>query len=466
MRRYRSIPLLAIAITAAAWSLTPATARADVCASHTAGGTTAKLCITMLTPQGGTPVSPAPGQRIAVRGATRVAATVTWTPGPPAPGETRGCDGQRITPSGCVTWFVNGGYTLTELFPSLPVGSRSYAWTWHTSALPNGNATLAAHIRLNSTTIAVTVPVSASNSPAGTLPSPINNNGLLPHFSSTTPFVVAALGDGPSGSPQTLDVEKMVATWSPKMLLYLGDVYQRGMKEEFLNFYHPLFGPLANVTAPTVGNHEYQQLPDAGGYFWYWRFPQQSPTKSGGGGGWYSVNGGSWHIISLNSNVAMTRDPPSPQGTWLQNDLAKDEAARPLSTHPCSLAFFHHPRFSDISLRKPSTSALWNQLWPYHVDLIINAHSHVYERWQPLTNAGQVTDQAHGTTEFVVGTGGNVLAANWQTNDPRSAFRQKTRWGALKLTLYPDHAHYAYYAAKTSSTNGQQILDQGDIQCH
>ena len=460
--------LLAAAVAAAAVGglVHPAQAHADVCSSLASNGTTATLCVTMLTPQNGTPKSPVPGKVAKVHGATTVAATVTWSPGPPQPGEKRGCDGQRITPSGCVTWYVNGAYTLTELFPSEPVASRSYQWTWHTSQYANGSETLEARIGLNGSLITVDVPVTVKNGKPGVLVSPIKNRGLIPKFSQTTPFVVAALGDGPSGSPQTQDVADMVESWSPNMLLYLGDVYQRGMPEEFLNFYDPVYGPLADITAPTIGNHEYKQLKDGSGYFWYWNFPEGSPVKKRGGGGWYSFNAGDWHIISLNSNVGMSLNPPTPQGQWLQADLAADEAARPLSTHPCTLAFWHAPRFSDISLRKPSTSYLWNQLWPYHVDVILNGHSHVYERWQPLTNGGVVTDQAHGPTEFVVGTGGNVLAENWQTNDSRSAFRQNTRWGALQLTLYPDHAHYEYWAAATGGGTTQDLLDQGDIQCH
>ncbi len=141
----------------------------------------------------------------------------------------------------------------------------------------------------------------------------------------------------------------------------------------------------------------------------------------------------------------MTINPPTPQGTWLQQDLAADLAARPKSTHPCSLAFWHAARFSDISLRLPSTSTFWNQLFPYGDDLIVNAHSHVYERWQPLNNSGVVVPQNKGITEFVVGTGGNVLAQQWNTNDSRSAIRENTRWGALKLMLYADHVDYQFW---------------------
>ena len=55
----------------------------------------------------------------------------------------------------------------------------------------------------------------------------------------------------------------MVHSWNPDMIMYLGDVYQRGMPDEFMNFYNPLYGPDAYRTITTVGNHEYKQLTDA-----------------------------------------------------------------------------------------------------------------------------------------------------------------------------------------------------------
>jgi hypothetical protein len=446
-------------------------AAADVCTTKIAKATTAKICIVTITPEGGTPVSPS-GGTVAVTGNTTVTATVSYTPAQVPAGETRGCGGQRKTPTGCMTFYVDGAYTLTRLYfnSSQIDGSgtktSTYSFKWATQQYPNSTRTLTAQIQNNATAVQAAVPVQISNSSPGVLRSPISNGGKLPTF-PTGPqaggLTVAALGDGPAGSIQTDVVASMVHSWNPDMILYEGDVYQRGMKDEFLNFYQPVYGRDWNKTLPTVGNHEYKESPTAEGYFWYWNYPDGAPTQKGGGGGWYSLNAAGWHIISLNSNAPMTSSDP--QGQWLAADLAADKANPPQTGKPCTLAFFHHARFSDISLRKPSTFSLWNQLAPYGADIIVNAHSHVYERWLPLTNGGAVTDQQHGITEFVVGTGGNVLAQQWQTNDSRSAFRQNTRWGALRLTLYPDHAHYEYWAAGTGSTT-EEVLDSGDVACH
>ena len=474
----RALRRLAVAFVAAV-ALTVVSgvseARADVCASKQSRSTTATICIVVLKPANGTPVSPAPGATVTIRGKTRVVAEIRYRPGIVPGGETRGCGGERRTPSGCITFSVNGGYTLTRLYPNDSTVSgntrvSTYAWTWHTGKYRNGGRTLTAQLTVNGSSLAVNVPVVLSNRSYAPR-SPIPNRGLLPSLRrrpKATGYVVAALGDGPSGSRQSGIVARMVHSWDPGMLMYLGDVYQRGMKEEFLNFYDPLYAGDWPRTLPTVGNHEYKERPDARDYFWHWNYPLGAPKVSGGGGGWYTLRVAGWRIISLNSNVDMSAT--SPQGTWLASVLARDRNRRPLSNHPCTLAFWHAARFSDISLRLPSTSKLWGQLYPYRADVIVNAHSHAYERWSNMSNAGTKAGtgaggRPRGITEFVVGTGGNVLAQTWQTNNPYSDFRQRTRWGALKLVLFPGSVEYSYWAAKVGSTQ-MEMLDSGTIRCH
>ena len=288
------------------------------------------------------------------------------------------------------------------------------------------------------------MPVSVANANPSSLRSPVPNGGRIPPFPAqarSIGFTVVAVGDGPCRLADDQGRRRHGAPLGTRHADVPGrclPARHEGRVPELLraDLRRGLVPDL-----PTIGNHEYKQLTDGRDYFWYWNYPQQSPIVARGGGGWYSIDAGGWHIISLNSNVEMTRDPPSPQGTWLQTDLAADRAARPLADQPLHAGVLAQPRFSDISLRKPATSYLWNQLYPYGADVIMTAHSHVYERSRPLTNSGAPTDVMHGITEFVVGTGGNVLAQRWQTNDSRSAFRQNTRWGALKMTLYAHGMH-------------------------
>ncbi len=420
------------------------------------------------------------GQAPVISGDQQVSLQLNWNPLVAQAGDVRGCSGQRKTPSGCVTWTVTpaGGsaqYLLTHLYDN-PMNTNIYPFTWHTECTPstsgacnprNGLTTLTAQITLNGQTLTLPTQVDIENPTVAAIPSPNAwNGGRLPIFSQHTPFVIAATGDGAAGSLMSQQVMSMMQSWNPSMLMYLGDVYQRGSQEEFMNFYDPIFGALTHITAPTVGNHEYKQYPTALPYFWYWNYPDSGPPQpSGYGGQYYSFNAGGWHIISLDSNILPTNLADfvnTPQGIWLKNDLAANKG------YKCTLAFWHQERFSDISLRLPATSVFWNQLYAANADIIVNAHAHTYERWRPLNPAG-VVDKARGIPEFVVGTGGNVLAQNWQTADSRSAFRTNTNWGALKLTLYPGFAKFAYYSPandNAATPNASIPLDAGTIPCH
>src|SRR5207247_8472939 len=113
----------------------------------------------------------------------------------------------------------------------------------------------------------------------------------------------------------------------------VGDnVYPDGTATQFAQCYDPTWGRHRARTRPAPGNHDYHTA-GASGYYGYFG------TLAGDSGkGYYSYDVGAWHIVSLNSNVPMS--PGSRQEQWLRTDLATHPA-------PCTLAYWHHPRFSS-----------------------------------------------------------------------------------------------------------------------
>src|SRR5207248_10451875 len=75
------------------------------------------------------------------------------------------------------------------------------------------------------------------------------------------PLVVVAVGDGASGETTAKKVVDVVATMSPNLVLYPGDVYQFGSPSEFDNFFGrgdpTAYGRFRDITNPAIGNHEY-----------------------------------------------------------------------------------------------------------------------------------------------------------------------------------------------------------------
>ena len=210
-------------------------------------------------------------------------------------------------------------------------------------------------------------------------------------------------------------------------ILTLGDnAYPDGTAAEFANCYDPTWGRHLGRTYPSVGNHEYE-TPDAAAYFAYFGDRAGDPDE-----GWYSFDLGAWHLIALNSNCDAIGGcgADSPQAAWLRADLA----AYPTT---CTLAYWHHPRWSSGSEHgsDPRTDALWRILFTAGADLVLTGHDHEYERFVPMDATGGATPT--GMTQFVVGTGGRSLYA-FATPLATSAARDASTYGVLKLTLHPD----------------------------
>jgi len=156
----------------------------------------------------------------------------------------------------------------------------------------------------------------------------------------------------------------------------------------------------------------------------------------------------------LNSNCAIVACAAgSAQEQWLRADLA---------AHPtlCTVALFHHPRFSSGASHSNNTSVapFWSALYEFNADLVLNGHDHAYERFAPQNpNAG--ADPARGIQEFVVGTGG-VGISGFSTIQPNSVLRGSSL-GVLQLTLKP-----AGYDFRFVPVAGQTFTDAGSGTCH
>jgi hypothetical protein len=227
--------------------------------------------------------------------------------------------------------------------------------------------------------------------------------------------------------------------------------------------FDPTFGRFRALYRPSVGNHEYittgggiacdASNNNAAGYFRYFGAAAGTP-----GQGWYSFNVGSWHFVALNSNCSKAGGcgATSPQGRWLAADLAANASAR------CTAAFFHHPLFSDdTSGGKASASAagLWQTLYNGHADVVINGHSHIYERYPPMTPQGGF-DAARGIVEFIAGTGGANHTPTSSSILPRPLASNNKTFGALSLTLHAASATYRFAPSVGTFT------ETGEVPCH
>ncbi|HEV8305652.1 MAG TPA: hypothetical protein VGQ25_11855, partial [Gemmatimonadales bacterium] len=87
------------------------------------------------------------------------------------------------------------------------------------------------------------------------------------------------------------------------------NVKVNGSLSDYQNCYGPSWGRHKARTRPTAGDIEYKTS-GAAGYFAYFGAAAGDSTK-----GYYSYNLGAWHVIVLNTNIAMTAG--SAQEQWL-----------------------------------------------------------------------------------------------------------------------------------------------------
>ena len=240
-------------------------------------------------------------------------------------------------------------------------------------------------------------------------------------------------------------------------VLALGDEqYETGTFSSFTKSYDPSWGRLKPITYPAPGNHEYLTS-GAKGYFDYFNGVGNFTGRAGDRNkGYYSFDIGAWHLIALNSSdhcqyVACGKG--SPQETWLRSDLA----AHPTS---CTLAFWHHPRFSSghdgsASFMQP----IFQDLYDANADVILGGHAHDYERFAPQDPKGQL-DKSRGIRQFVVGIGGAFFTA-FGSRIANSQVRSNSTYGVLMLTLHPTSYDWRFVPE-----GGKSFTDSGSDSCH
>jgi len=221
----------------------------------------------------------------------------------------------------------------------------------------------------------------------------------------------------------------------PGILLALGDLaYAQGTAANFRDCYEPTWGRHLDRTRPVPGNHEYVM---AGASDFYDYFGGLAGPR---GQGYYAFTAGSWRIIALNSELPAT--PGSPQAQWLRTELETIKT-------PCTLAYWHRPLFSsgpNGNQRDATVVSFWRVLEEFGVDVVLNGHDHMYERFAPQDADGRA--RTNGIRQFTVGTGGAHLYT--PVSVKANSEMRASVYGILSMTLAPNAYHWNFAAADNS----------------
>jgi hypothetical protein len=235
----------------------------------------------------------------------------------------------------------------------------------------------------------------------------------------------------------------------PGTVFTIGDnANPSGSAANYANCWGPTWGRHEARVRPTLGDNDYESSSTAAPYF-----ANFGASAGAAPGGYYSYDLGAWHIIHLNSNCSRIGGcrANSPQGQWLQADLAANQRA-------CILAIHHEPLFSskggDSDMRD-----FWTPLYAAGADVVLSGHRHNYERFAPQTPTG-VVDPVRGIRQFVVGTGGSGLSKFGSSVAANSQVRNDSTHGVIRFTLHPTSYEWQFMPIA-----GQTFTDSGSATC-
>ena len=197
-------------------------------------------------------------------------------------------------------------------------------------------------------------------------------------------------------------------------------------------------------TRPAPGNHDWGAgvTDNLNGYFGY--FGAAATDANGKSYYSYDIPSSNWHVVVLDSEC---EDVPggctagSPQELWLKADLAANSSKN-------VIAIWHKPRYSSGATNYQALQPLWDDLYAAGVDILLDGHDHIYERFAPMKSGATpadppVADPTYGIRQFTVGTGGeehHAVVSPLATSQVRDA----TTFGVFKLTLHPTSYDWAF----------------------
>jgi hypothetical protein len=254
---------------------------------------------------------------------------------------------------------------------------------------------------------------------------------LAPAPAQSERAVVWAAGDLATPGVRAGRVAALVRRGRPDRFLYLGDVYETGTARDFRRWYHPRLGRLADITEPTIGNHEWDNRFRGYYRYWYGRKGHQLPP-------WSKIEIAGWEILDLNSQAPHRSD--SAQVRWLRAALE--------GPGDCRIAFWHRPRYSEGAYGgAPDLNPLWTAL-SGHARIVLSGHDHNLQRHSRQLGLLQYVVGAGGRPRYKLHYGPSTMV--WGTDKVD---------GALRIVLKPGRALLEFRAPSG------RLLDRSSERC-
>lgn len=290
---------------------------------------------------------------------------------------------------------------------------------------------------------------------------------------SKDPISIWAIGDFGTGGAGQIGARNGYTHFTNNqhtdVWLWLGDnAYNDGTDQEYQDKVFDIYpDQLKNTVAwPCPGNHDYKSInvfSHTGPYYDIFTLPTNGEAGGvpSGEEGYYSFDYGNVHFISLNSEyVVWFLTANSQMVNWLKNDLAQND-------QDFTIVYWHKPTYSkgshdsdelgDMTLLRTIVNPILEE---HGVDLVLQGHSHVYERSyllkghfgasntfspsmivdsakgspEPFVKYYDAPDVNQGTIYNVVGCSGQ-LSTSGNLDHPANYFSTKVLQGSLVIDV-------------------------------
>ena len=322
------------------------------------------------------------------------------------------------------TWVPSGGKALQLIEIDAPSpATTDYSFVWPTQKYLDGSGTLSLQAgSIGSAAVMIAVTLSNGNTTDFQHSPKDWMNSLPGSWTGPEDPTILAVGDGPSNEVTSNAVASRIAALDPPLFLFLGDVYETGTSTEFRNHYGAseldtpgagtLWGETADITQPTLGNHE---KPNSAAFIDYWHGRPLFTSFTFGG----------TLFLDMNSSASMS-------ATSAQYQFVKSAVTNP-SAPNCIVAFWHIPAVVTNTSVTAGQTAMWALLANNGVDLLVTGHQHKMVEFNPLDADLNPTPQAH-LVQLVSGAGGHKLAGPTSVG-ARVAWSKGGTAGLLSLSL-------------------------------
>ena len=322
------------------------------------------------------------------------------------------------------TWVPSGGKALQLIEIDAPSpATTDYSFVWPTQKYLDGSGTLSLQAgSIGSAAVMIAVTLSNGNTTDFQHSPKDWMNSLPGSWTGPEDPTILAVGDGPSNEVTSNAVASRIAALDPPLFLFLGDVYETGTFTEFRNHYGAseldtpgagtLWGETADITQPTLGNHE---KPNSAAFIDYWHGRPLFTSFTFGG----------TLFLDMNSSASMS-------ATSAQYQFVKSAVTNP-SAPNCIVAFWHIPAVVTNTSVTAGQTAMWALLANNGVDLLVTGHQHKMVEFNPLDADLNPTPQAH-LVQLVSGAGGHKLAGPTSVG-ARVAWSKGGTAGLLSLSL-------------------------------